>query len=289
MSKAILGGLTFKELAKRVWNEANKDNIWGSAAQLAYYFLFALFPMLIFLTTLVGFLPDFQQTLLTALARTLPSEALKLIIDTLHDVTVNRSGGLLSIGIIGMLWSASGGVVSLMDALNVAYDVKEGRSFWKQRLVSIGLTIGLALFIVAGILLIMFGDRFSLWFAKLFELGATFKFIWSLVDYLLGLALILSGIELFYFFGPNVKQKWRSTSPGGLFAVSSIVIGSLLFSFYLRYAPSYSAIYGSLGAVMVLMLWLYIFGLVLLIGAEINAEIYHASNTPVVEKEPSDE
>src|SRR5687768_15797428 len=125
MSKAILGGLAFKELTKRVWHETNEDKVWGSAAELAYYFLFALFPMLIFLTTLVGFLPEFQQTLLNALARTLPSEAMKLIINTLRDVTENRSGGLLSIGIIGMLWSASGGVVSLMDALNIAYDVKE--------------------------------------------------------------------------------------------------------------------------------------------------------------------
>ncbi len=286
MSKAILGGLTFKELAKRVWNEANKDNVWGSAAELAYYFLFALFPMLIFLTTLVGFLPDFQQTLLSALARTLPAEVMKLVVNTLHDVTINRSGGLLSIGIIGMLWSASGGVVSLMDALNIAYDVKEGRSFWKQRLISVGLTIGLSLFIVAGTLLIMFGDKFSIRLSQALGLGVTFKLIWSMVDYLLGLALILAGIELFYFFGPNVKQKWRWTSPGGVFAVASIVIGSLLFSFYIRYAPSYSATYGSLGAVMVLMLWLYIFGLVLLIGAEVNSEIYQASNTPVVEKEP---
>lgn len=288
MGKAILGGLSVKELAKRVWHEANKDKVWGSAAELAYYFLFALFPMLIFLTNLVGFLPEIQENILIALAKVLPPDATNLVAKTLSDVRTNSSGGLLSFGIIGTLWSASGGVVSLMDSLNDAYDVEEGRSFWKQRLISIALTIGLALLIILGTMLIMFGDKFSLWLAKAFSLGAAFRLFWHILDYVLGLAMILAGIELFYYFGPNVKQKWRWTSVGGVFAVGAIIMGSLLFSYYLRYAPSYSATYGSLGAVIILMLWLYIFGLVLLLGGEINSEIAHASNIPVVEKEPSD-
>lgn len=286
MSKAIFGGLGGKELAARVWREANEDKVWGSAAELAYYFLFALFPMLIFLTNLVGFLPEIQSNILSALAKALPPEALNLVEKTLQDVAANSGGGLLSFGVIGTLWSASGGVVSLMDSLNVAYDVREGRSFWKQRLISVALTIGLSLLTIMGTMLIMFGDKFSLWLSNALGLGATFKLLWHMVDYLLGLGLILSGIELFYYFGPNVKQQWRWTSVGGVFAVGAIMLGSVVFSFYLRYAPSYSATYGSLGAVIVLMLWLYIFGLVLLIGGEINAEIGHANHTPVVEKEP---
>jgi membrane protein len=286
MGKAILGGLGVKKLAARVWQEANKDNVWGAAAQLAYYFLLALFPMLIFLTNLVGFLPEIQEHILNGLAKVLPSDAINLVAKTLSDVRANSSGGLLSFGVIGTLWSASGGVVSLMDSLNDAYDVEEGRSFWKQRLISVALTIGLSLLIILGTMFIMFGDKFSLWLSKALELGTTFKLIWHMVDYLLGLAMILSAIELFYYFGPNVKQKWRWTSVGGVFAVIAIILGSLLFSYYLRYAPSYSATYGSLGAVIVLMLWLYIFGLVLLIGGEINAEIGHANKTPVIEKEP---
>lgn len=287
MSQALFAGLTFNELAKRVWQDVNEDKVWGAAAELAYYWLFALFPLLIFLTNLVGFLPGIQDNILNGMARVLPPDATSLVTSTLRDVTANSSGSLLSFSIIGTLWSASGGVVSLMDALNVAYDVKEGRSFWKQRLISIALTVGLSLLIVAGTVLIMFGDRFSAWCGNALGLGATFKLASGIIDYLLGVALILLGVELFYFFGPNVKQRWRWTSVGGVFAVFAILIGSLLFSFYLRYAPSYSATYGSLGAVMVLMLWLYIFGLVLLIGGEINAEIVHASNKPVVEKEPT--
>jgi membrane protein len=286
MSNAIFGGLGIQELAARVWREANDDKVWGSAAELAYYFLFALFPMLIFLTNLVGFLPEIQTNILSGLAKVLPPEAVALVEKTLRDVTANSSGGLLSFGIIGTLWSASGGVVSLMDSLNIAYDVREGRSFWKQRLISVCLTVSLCLLIILGTMLIMFGDKFSLWLSRTLGLGAAFKLLWQIFDYLLGLGLILLGLELFYYFGPNVKQKWRWLSAGGVFAVGAIILGSLIFSLYLRYAPSYSATYGSLGAVIVLMWWLYIFGLVLLLGGEINAEIRRAGNTPAIEKEP---
>jgi membrane protein len=286
MSKNLFSGLGIKEMAKRVWKEMNEDKVWGSAAELAYYFLFALFPMLIFLTNLVGLLPGLQVDILTTLAKVLPPEAMTLVTNTLRDVTANASGGLLSFGIIGTLWSASSGVVSLMDSLNTVYDVGEGRSFWKQRLISVGLTVGLALFIIFGTVLIMFGDRFSVWLGRRLGHGNTLKVVWSVVDYVLGLGMLLVGVESVYFFGPNVKQKWSWTSPGAIFAVATIIIGSLLFSWYLRYAPSYSATYGSLGAVIVLMLWLYIFGLVILFGGEINAEIEHAANRKPVEKEP---
>lgn len=286
MSKKLFSNLTIKELARRVWQEANRDKVWGSAAALAYYFLFALFPMLIFLTNLVGLLPGLQVDILTTLASILPPDALNLIAGTLKDVAANSSRGLLSFGIIGTLWSASSGVVSLMDSLNTVYDVREGRSFWKQRLISVGLTIGLALFTLLGTILIMFGDRFSLWLGRWLAHGATLKVVWGVVDYLLGLLMLLLGVQSLYYFGPNLKQKWRWTSPGAIFAVAAIVIGSLLFSFYLRYAPSYSATYGSLGAVIVLMLWLYIFGLVILFGGEVNREIEHAADHQPVEREP---
>jgi membrane protein len=223
---------------------------------------------------------------LTTLAKVLPPEAMTLVANTLHDVTANSSRSLLSFGIIGTLWSASSGVVSLMNSLNTVYHVREGRSFWKQRLISVGLTIGLALFIVLGTVLIMFGDRFSVWLGKLLGHGAILKVVWSAVDYILGLVMLLLGVESIYYFGANVKQKWSWTSPGAIFAVAAIISGSLLFSFYLRYAPSYSATYGSLGAVIVLMLWLYIFGLVILLGGQINAEIEQAANRQPVEREP---
>lgn len=280
-----IGGLTLTELAQRTWREANEDNVWGRAAELAYYFLLALFPMLIFLTSVVGFLPDAQQEIFSALARVMPGDAMRLVSETINDVTRNRHGGLLSFGVFGTLWAASGGVTAVMDTLNAAYDAKEERSFWKIRLVAIGLTIALALLVVGGVVLIMFGDRFSEWCAAWLGLGPAFTVIWGVVDYVVGLALVFIGLELIYYFGPNLDQEWEWVTPGALFAVVSLIAGSLLFALYLRFAPSYSATYGSLGAVIVLMLWLYLIGLVVLVGGEINSEIAHAADVPLVTEE----
>lgn len=282
MLKNWLGGLTITELAKRSWREMNDDNVWGRAAELAYYFLLALFPMLIFLISLVGFLPDAQTAIFHALARVMPGDAMKLVSETINDVTSNRSGGLLSFGVLGALWAASGGVTAVMGTLNEAYDAKEERSFWKMRLIAIGLTIALALLVVGGVVLIMFGDKFSAWLAAQWGLGQSFARVWHAVDFVLGFALVFLGLQVIYYFGPNVKQAWQWVTPGAVFAVLSLLLTSLLFTLYLRFAPSYSATYGSLGAVIVLMLWLYLMGLVVLIGGEINSEIAHASDAPLV-------
>lgn len=287
MNYQFLGQLTFKELAARTWRETNEDNILGRAAELAYYFLLALFPMLIFLTSLVGFLPGLREAIFTGLAKFVPGDAMRLVSETISDVTQRRSGGLISFGVLGALWAASGGVTAVMGTLNTAYDAREERSFWKVRLIAIGLTVLLALLVVGGTALIMFGDRFAAWLAAQLGIGTTFTIIWGIIHYLVGLALLFLGLELIYYFGPNVEQDWEWITPGAVFAVISMVVASLLFSLYLRFAPDYSATYGSLGAVVVLMLWLYLMGAVILIGGEINAEIAHAADKPVVQKEGS--
>jgi membrane protein len=283
----VLGGLTLKELALRAWRETNEDNVFGHAAELAYYFLLALFPMLIFLSSLVGFLPEAQEKIFYALARVVPGDAMRLVHETIRDVVRNRSGGLLSFGVMGAIWAASGGVTAVMGTLNVAYGAKEERSFWKVRLVAVSLTVMLAIIVVGGVILIMFGDRFSVHLATWLGLGRYFTVVWSVVDYLLGLGFVFLGLQLIYYYGPNVEQSWRWITPGAVFAVISLIIASLLLSLYLRFAPSYSATYGSLGAVIVLMLWLYLMGTVVLIGGEINSEIMQAAGKPVIQKETS--
>jgi membrane protein len=282
-----IGGLTFKELAVRTWREANEDNILGRAAELAYYFLLALFPMLIFLTSLVGFLPGLREAIFTALGKFVPGEAMRLVSETISDVTRHRSGGLISFGVLGALWAASGGVTAVMGTLNTAYDAREERSFWKVRLIAISLTVMLALLVMGGTALVMFGDRFAVWFGERLGMGPSFTVIWGVIHYLVGLALLFLGLELIYYFGPNVEQDWKWVTPGAVFAVVSMVVASLLFSLYLRFAPDYSATYGSLGAVIVLMLWLYLMGAVILIGREVNAEIAHAVDRPLVQREGS--
>jgi membrane protein len=285
MSTQMLGGLTIKELGKRTWRESNEDNVWGGAAQLGYYFLLALFPMLIFLMSLLGFLPGAQENIIRMLARVVPGQAMTLVYQFMQDVVEHRSGGLLSFGVLATLWAASSGVSAVMETLNVAYDVEEGRPFWRVRLTAIGLTVGLALLITGGASLIMFADRISHWLAASLGLGAFFTIASSIVGYALGVACMFIGIELVYFIGPNLKQSWRWITPGAVFAAAGIILGSLGFSVYLRVAPSNSATYGSLGAVMTMMLWLYLMGLVLLVGGEINSEIENAARKPKALKE----
>jgi membrane protein len=268
-------------MTHKIWLEIYEGSVFSRAAELAYYFLLALFPMLIFLTSLIGFLPDAQENIFRALASVMPGEAMKLVHDTIHDVVRNRGGGLISFGALGALWAASGGVNAVMNALTVAYDAKEDRSFWKVRLIAIGLTVILAMLIVVGVILIMFGDRFSVWLAARLGLGAAFAVFWGVVDYLLGLSFVFLGLQFIYYFGPNIEQNWRWITHGAVFAVVSLVIASLLLSVYLRYGPSYSATYGSLGAVIVLLLWLYLMGAAVIVGGEINANIRQAADKAI--------
>jgi membrane protein len=207
----------------------------------------------------------------------MPPEAMGLVYNWVRDVADNRSGSLLSLGLFGTLWAASTGLGALIGALNTAYRVEEDRPYWKARLLAVGLTIALAVFIVGGTILIMFGDLLAARFAKELGLGETFAHLWRYVDYLIGVILLLIGIEAIYYLAPNVKGEWQLVTPGAVFAVLSFIAMSLIFSRYLRIAPSYNATYGSLGAVIVLMLWLYLLGLVLFLGAEINSEIELAS------------
>ena len=283
MSK-ILGGLPIKELAARTWDETLEDNLLGRAAELAYYFLLALFPMLIFLTSLVGFIEGAQANIFSAMARVVPGEAMRLVDETIRDVVSKRSGGLLSFGVLAALWAGSGGVSAVMETLTATYDVKEERSYWKLRLLAILITVLLAVLLVGGVILIMFGDKLSVQLAERLGLGPAFKVFWGAVDYLLGLALLFSALEVIYFFGPNVKQDWRWITPGAVFAVALMIVASILFSLYLRFGPSYSATYGGLGAVIVLLLWLYLMALIVLVGSEINAEIAHAAGKQTPQK-----
>ena len=264
--------MKLKELALRTLNESREDDVFGGAATLAFYFLLALFPLLIFLTSAIAFLPGIQDIILSGLARVAPQDAMTLLRDTLSDIVSHRNGGLLSLGLIASLWSASSGVASLMDALHIAYDVEETRPFWKRRLKAIALTLAMAVLVAGGAFLIMIGDRLDGWAKSWLKVSSLLAFVSSVIGYLAGIGFLFLGIEALYYFAPDIPPERRYVKPGALFATIGIVIGSLLFSIYVRLGPSASATYGSLGAVITLMLWLYLLGLMLLIGGEINSE-----------------
>ena len=283
--QSFLGGLTLKELAKRIWREASEDDAFDRAAGLAFYFMLAFFPLLIFLISVLGLMPSAQEKLIDYLTKATPPEAKELLRDWTRSVEDKTTGGLLSLSLLVSLWAASSGMNALMRALNVAYEVEEGRPWWKSRLVAIGLVLALAVFVIGGALLIIFGDALAAALAGRFGLGEVFTAVWPYVDYLIGLALLMVGIGVIYRFAPNAQQNWRRHAPGAVFAVVAMAISSFLFSIYLDYAPSYSATYGSLGAVIVLMLWLYILGLAIFLGGEINSETGKAAGKTVRQKE----
>lgn len=269
-----------KRVARRVWRESGEDNVLGAAAELGYYFLLALFPMLIFLTSLIGFLPDVQESIFREIRRLAPPDAMRVVRETLQDVASNSGGGLLSFGILGTLWAASTGTAALIDTLNRAYEVKETRGYWKVRLIALALTVGLSLVVITGSAIIMLSDRLPAWLGRMAGISESWLGWWTAVDNLLGLALLVMATATIYRFGPDLKGRCRWLTPGAIFAALAAAIASWLFSVYLRVAPSYSATYGSLGAVIVLMLWLYLIGLVILIGGEINNEIEKLTGAP---------
>ena len=276
-----LGGLSWKELAKRVYAETTDDDVLGRAAQLAYYFLLALFPALLFLVSLIGYFAgensELRANLFQYLSTVLPGEASKLIGDTVRDVTEGSGGGKLSFGILATLWAASNGMGAISESLNAAYDVKETRPWWKVRLGAVGLTLALSFLIVSALVLVLYGHDLAEWVAGSFGLGGAFELAWKIIQWPVVLVFVLLAFALIYYFAPDLHdQDWKWVTPGSVVAVVLWLIVSFGFKTYLSYFNSYSATYGSLGAVIILMLWFYFTGAAILIGGEINSEIEHA-------------
>jgi membrane protein len=277
----FLGGLGITELATRVTKEVQKDNSLGWAAQLAYYLLFAVFPFVLFLTALMGYLPipNLMERLLAALATLLPGEVVTLLQDNIRQLVTEQKGGLLSFGILAALWASSSAVVAIIDALNRAYDVQEGRPWWKVRGVALLLTIGLSLFILAAMVLMIFGPQLGNWLASLVGLGKVFALLWNIFRWPVSAGMLIVAMAVVYYYAPDVEQQWKWITPGSVFAVLATLVASLGFSVYVSSFGSYNKTYGSIGAVIVFLTWLYLTGLCLLVGGEINAEIEHAAPT----------
>jgi membrane protein len=281
----MFAGLTPRELARRAWRDIEQENLLGRAAELGYFFTLALFPLLIFLLSLISFMPGADRIILNWFATVMPLSATKVVESWVTSVFQNRSGRQLSFGLIFSLWFASYGIGALIAALNRAYEVEEGRPYWKSQLVAMGLTIALCLLVMGGAFVITFSEKPAGWIAEALHLGDIFGVLWLAFSYLIGLAMLTVGMGMMYYFAPNVKQKVRCIVPGTLFAVIAFLLVSYGFSLYLRFAPSYDLTYGSLGAFIVLMVWLYLLGLIMCVGGEINAEIQYAAGERIVEKE----
>jgi membrane protein len=278
-----------KEFLRRVWARAEEDEIFGRAAQLSYYFLLALFPLLLFLLTLFGYLngagSHLRQKLITYLGSVIPGSALQLVVMTIDEVTTARGGGKLSFGLLAALWAASSGLNALAQALNAAFDVPETRPWWKVRLISIALTVALAGLIISALLLVLYGGQLGHFLATFLHEDEAFQVAWKILQWPITLAFVFIAFSLIYKFAPNVSARRRGKrlpkgdlrrrllSPGVVVAIVVWLLVSLGFRLYLHFFNSYSATYGSLGALIVLMLWFYLTGAAILLGAEINCEL----------------
>lgn len=263
-----------------------KDDMMTYAAALAFRILLALFPFLIFVLALLGVLGlgDFFDHLLNQAALVLPADAFGLLAGSVSDIRTESHGGLISVSIVLAIWAAAAGIRSLMNALNTAYDVKETRPAWKLYPLSIAYTIGLAVLILIAAVATLLGPRLLEWLGGADGAGGLWTTIWTWLRWPLAVLLVMITVALSYYVAPNVKQPFEIVTPGSVLAVLGWIVASYLFSFYVSRFANYSATYGSLGGVIVLLLYFFITAAVLLLGAELNAAIYHARFGPTQPK-----
>jgi membrane protein len=256
---------------KDLYDRTIRDDLAGLAAQLAYFFLLSLFPALVFLITLLGYIPIETEDVLSFLQNYAPEDVLSLIETNVDKIVSEQNGGLLSFGLLAMLYFASNGVNAVMKAFNRAYDITETRSFITTRALSIVLTLATIFMIIFALILPVFGQVIGSAIFKVLGLSHEFSFVWSIVRLLLSF-LVLFGLFCFlYKFAPNRHVKRREVITGALFATIGWIVASYLFAFYVDHFGNYSNTYGSLGAIIILILWFYLTGWVILLGGEINA------------------
>lgn len=275
----MLGGVSWKRFFKDLKGEISEDNVSTGAAALAYYLMLALFPALIMILTLLPYLPvpDLDRAILDFLGQALPRDAYDLVAGTVQGIVSERRGGLLTFGLLATLWSASSGMYAIMQQLNITYDVKEGRSFIKTRATALLLTALFFLLVVGAFALIVFGGIAQAWLAERFGWSTALTTFFATARWvIIGVALLLA-FAVTYFIGPDVEQKFKFISPGAVLGVVLLAAGAVAFQVYVSNFANYSKVYGSLGAVIMLLFWLYLTGWVILFGSEVNALVEHYS------------
>jgi membrane protein len=270
--------IPWSDVIRRTVKEIGEDNCFGLAAQLAFYFLLALFPALLFLVALIGYVPveNALTELLVAVGTVAPRELVELLHEQLARVAEGSHASLLTLGIIGAIWSSSAAMVAIIDALNRAYDVTEWRPWWKRRLVAVILTVALALFTILSLALVLVGPSLASRVAEWLGLGPSVGLIWALIRWPVMLFSVVLGVDLVYHFAPNRAARWVWITPGSLLATGLWIGSSFAFKVYIVNFVDYTATYGAIGGAIVTMLWFYISGLAILIGAELNGVIEHA-------------
>ena len=265
-----------KDFLKKIYDEAMAEDVVSNAAQVAFYFIFALFPLLLFLLSLFGLVlesaENFRQELFVYLAQVIPASAISLIEQTLTEVVQESSGGKLTFGFVLALWSASAGIDSVRIALNDIYDLRETRPWWKYKLISVLLTLGLTVLVIFVTATIFYGSHFLTSVFASAGLESSAAVFANILAFIFILAAMLLAFAFLYAFVPNHDPfSWKWITPGAGAAVILWLSFSFGFRIYLAFFDSYAKTYGSLGAIIILLLWLYLTALVILIGGVVNA------------------
>jgi membrane protein len=258
-----------------VYGELWRTRAFTIAAALAFYFLMSMVPLLIVFSSLLQFLPVpsvFQQ-LLNLMAELVPPDAMTFVERIVADILTPDRGKLLSFGILGYLWAASGGFSALIESLDIAYDVPVSRSWWRDRIRALLLTFSSGGLVSLSVLLLIAGPHFGHFITEVFPATNAFEHLWPILRLTLIGVTFVTALELIYYLGPNCRHSFLSTLPGAVVAIAMWILGSAGLNYYLGHLSNYNATYGSMGAVIGLMLWFYLTAMAVLIGAELNAEL----------------
>jgi membrane protein len=277
-----LGGQSIPQLARDVWERLNRDDVLGRAGQLAYNFFLSIFPLLLFLISVFGLLAnrgtELRNQLFNALGEALPPAAFRLTSQTVNEIIASSGGGKTLFGALFFLWSATTGTVTMMSVVNGAYRVYDSRPWYKVRAISLGLTLCLCVLVVVGLTVVLFGGQLAGLLGAKVGAGSVVLVSWKVVQWILALLALSLSFSLVYYFGPDVEeQHWHWITPGSVVGVLLWFLSSLGFRAYLHFFNNYTKTYGSLGTVIILLLWFYVTGLAFLLGAEINASIEYAA------------
>ena len=270
------------------YEDLDRNHTLQMAAALSYYFVMSLFPALVLLSAFVAYLPlpDLFDQALGLMSRFVPPDSMGVVRKVVSDVVTPNRGAFLSFGLLGTLWTASGGFAAAIEALNIAYDVEETRPFWKTRPLAVGLTFLIGLLLLSALGVMILGPRFGEWLSYRAHLSQLWVWIWPYIHWTLAVGFAVLAVEALYFLAPNVKQRFWATLPGAVLAVGCWIGLSYLLGVYFRSFANFNKTYGTLGAAVALMVWLYWTGFAMLIGAELNAELAKRTHAGPIEEKP---
>jgi membrane protein len=274
----------------QTYYDIDQNHTLQMAAALSYYFVMALFPSLIVLSAIVAYLPvpDLFDKAIDLMSRFVPYDSMGIVRQVLHDVVTPNRGTLLSVGLLGTFWAASGGFAAVIEALNIAYDAEETRPFWKTRPIAFGLTLLVGILLLVALTMMIVGPRFGEWLAARVHLSTVWIWAWPYIHWTVSTTFTVLAVETIYFFAPNVKQRFWATLPGAAVSVAFWIGLSYLLGIYFRMFANFNKTYGTLGAGVALMVWLYWTGFAMLVGAELNAELAKRTKKGEIVQKPEE-